>query len=86
MPLLDAVDGMDLGEKTWRIRMAVGSRERSHAPAVPPCVWGERSGYNGELQPVPSLGGVPLRLVKRCNATYGHHGEMAHGQIFYAAE
>ena len=54
--------------------------------AVPPCVWGDASAYNGDLEPAPSLGGVPLRIVKRCNATFGHHGEMAHGQIFYAAE
>jgi hypothetical protein len=56
--------------------------------AVPPCVWGESShSYNGrDLQAPPSLGGVPLRVVKRCNATFGHHGEMAHGQIFYAVD
>ena len=36
--------------------------------AVPPCVWGEsRFPYNGALQPPPSLAGVALRLVKRCN-------------------
>ena len=52
--------------------------------AVPPCVWGESSDYNGELRPPPGLGGERLRIVKRCNATFGHHGEMAHGQIFYA--
>ena len=37
-------------------------------------------------KPAPDLSGVPLRIVKRCNATYGHHGEMAHGQVFYEAQ
>ena len=54
--------------------------------AVPPCVWGENNEYNGELARPPALAGVPLKMVKRCNATYGHHGEMAHGQIFYDAQ
>ena len=28
---------------------------------------------------------VTLRIVKTSNATYGHHGEMAHGQFYYAS-
>ena len=48
--------------------------------AVPPCIWG-RSEHG--LLPPPVLSGRSLRIVKRCNATYGHHGEMAHGQVYY---
>lgn len=49
--------------------------------AVPPCMWG--SPEHG-LDPSPILKGVTVRIVKRSNATYGHHGEMAHGQFYYA--
>ena len=49
--------------------------------AVPPCVWG--AAEHG-LDPSPDLTGVTLRIVKRSNATFGHHGEMAHGQFYYA--
>eukprot|EP00040_Diaphanoeca_grandis_P018294 m.96161 g.96161 ORF g.96161 m.96161 type:complete len:848 (-) comp26871_c0_seq2:157-2700(-) len=49
--------------------------------AVPPCLFG--SAEFG-LDPSPQLDGVLLRIVKRSNATYGHHGEMAHGQFYYA--
>ena len=41
--------------------------------AVPPCLWG--SAEHG-LDPPPNLEGVTLRIVKRSNATYGHHGEV----------
>ena len=51
--------------------------------AVPPCLWG--SPEHG-LDPPPSLEGLTLRIVKKSNATYGHHGEMAHGQFYYASE
>merc|ERR1712216_260299 len=46
--------------------------------AVPPCVWGNPE---DGLEPPPDLAGVMLRVVKTANATYGHHGEMAHGEI-----
>ena len=49
--------------------------------AVPPCVWG--SPVDG-LEPSPDISNVTLYVVKRANATYGHHGEMAHGEIYYA--
>ena len=52
---------------------------------VPPCVWGESGDYNGQLKPPPGLGGVQMKIAKRCNATFGHHGEMAHGQVYYDA-
>ena len=48
--------------------------------SVPPCVWGRA--VDG-LEPPPDLAGVVLRIVKRANATFGHHGEMAHGEIYY---
>jgi len=48
---------------------------------VPPCLWGSRE--HG-LEPPPNLDGIMLHVVKTANATYGHHGEMAHGQIYYA--
>jgi hypothetical protein len=48
--------------------------------AVPPCVWGRES---DGLAPPPNLTGIALRVVKKSNATYGHHGEMAHGEIYY---
>ena len=35
------------------------------------------------LEPPPDLTGVTLRVVKKTNATHGHHGEMAHGEIYY---
>ena len=47
---------------------------------VPPCVWGEPA---DGFEPPPDLTGVTLLVVKRANATYGHHGEMAHGEIYY---
>ena len=49
--------------------------------AVPPCLWG--SPKHG-LEPSPKIAGTTLRIVKRSNATWGHHGEMAHGQFYYA--
>jgi len=49
--------------------------------AVPPCLFG--SPEHG-LDPPPKLNGVTLRIVKTSNATYGHHGEMAHGQFYWA--
>merc|ERR1711920_56730 len=48
--------------------------------AIPPCVWG---GSEFGLEPPPLVTGVTLRVVKHTNSTYGHHGEMAHGEIFY---
>ena len=48
--------------------------------AVPPCLWG--SPEHG-LDPAPNYDGY-IRIVKKSNATYGHHGEMAHGQFYYA--
>ena len=50
--------------------------------AVPPCLFG--SAEHG-LDPPPKLEGLTLRIVKTSNATYGHHGEMAHGQFYYAS-
>ena len=48
--------------------------------SVPPCVWGaEKYG----LEPPPDVSKMVLRVVKRANATHGHHGEMAHGEIYY---
>ena len=48
--------------------------------AVPPCVWGSTA---DGLEPPPNLANVTLRVVKHSNATHGHHGEMAHGEIYY---
>ena len=48
--------------------------------AVPPCVWGAPE--HG-LEAPPNVRDVTLRVVKRANGTYGHHGEMAHGEIYY---
>ena len=45
--------------------------------AIPDCFWG--SAEFG-LEPPPELTGVPLHMVKTCNATFGHYGEMAGGQ------
>ena len=49
--------------------------------AVPPCLYGSPE-YG--LDPSPDFTGVTLRIVKKSNATYGHHGEMSHGQFYYA--
>ena len=79
-------DGSNAAEKD---NAATKDRPSMNEPgfvAVPPCVWGESSEYNGQLVSPPELSGVTMHIVKRCNATFGHHGEMAHGQIFYAAE
>mmetsp|Transcript_48596 Transcript_48596/g.135802 ORF Transcript_48596/g.135802 Transcript_48596/m.135802 type:complete len:784 (-) Transcript_48596:90-2441(-) len=46
---------------------------------VPPCLWGS-SEYG--LEPPVDLSGTMVTIVKITNATYGHHGEMAHGQVF----
>ena len=46
--------------------------------AIPDCfVWG---GAEWGLEPPQQLDGVPLHIVKTCNATLGHYGEMAGGQ------
>ena len=47
--------------------------------AIPDCFWGDAA---FGLEPPPDLSGVPLHMVKTCNATYGHYGEMAGGQPF----
>ena len=48
--------------------------------AQPPCLFGKPE--HG-LDPPPELTGLQVWMVKRSNATYGHHGEMAHGQMYY---
>ena len=48
--------------------------------AVPPCLFGDSS---VGLEPPIDLSGVDVLVVKTANATYGHHGEMAHGQMYY---
>uniref|UniRef100_A0A7S3T9S5 Uncharacterized protein n=1 Tax=Emiliania huxleyi TaxID=2903 RepID=A0A7S3T9S5_EMIHU len=45
--------------------------------AIPDCFWG---GAEWGLEPPQQLDGVPLHIVKTCNATLGHYGEMAGGQ------
>jgi len=45
--------------------------------AIPSCQWGALE--NG-LEAPQDLTGIPLYLVKTCNATRGHYGEMAGGQ------
>jgi hypothetical protein len=79
-------NGTDANQKDNAAALDRQSMNEPGFVAVPPCVWGESSDYNGDLKPPPGLGGKRLRIVKRCNATFGHHGEMAHGQIFYAAQ
>ena len=55
--------------------------------AMPPCIFsaGDKSPPWDRYTPPPELNTTRFRLVKRCNATHGHHGEMAHGQIFYSS-
>ena len=48
--------------------------------AVPPCLWGNPE--DGLEKPF-DISDIVLRVVKRANGTYGHHGEMAHGEIYY---
>eukprot|EP00947_MAST-08B_sp_MAST-8B-sp1_P006484 g6484.t1 len=48
--------------------------------AVPPCLWGKAE--HGLAAP-PDLDGITLHVVKTSNATCGHHGEMAHPQVYY---
>jgi hypothetical protein len=45
--------------------------------AIPDCFWGDAQ---FGLEPPVNLTGVPLHMVKRSNATFGHYGEMAGGQ------
>ncbi len=45
--------------------------------AIPDCLWGPAE---FGLEPPPDLTGVPLHMVKTCNATWAHYGEMAGGQ------
>lgn len=47
--------------------------------AIPDCFWG---GAEWGLEPPQQLDGVPLHIVKTCNATLGHYGEMAGGQLW----
>jgi hypothetical protein len=51
--------------------------------AIPDCVWG--SAEQG-LEPPADVRDVPLHIIKRANATYAHHGEMAGGQPWVLAE
>ena len=45
--------------------------------AIPDCFWGDAAfGLEAPL----NLTGVPLHMVKTCNATFEHYGEMAGGQ------
>ena len=45
--------------------------------AIPDCLWGDAKwGLEAPL----NLTGVPLHMIKRSNATWGHYGEMAGGQ------
>ena len=39
--------------------------------AVPPCLWGHPE---DGLEAPPDLTGVTLRVVKKADATYAHHG------------
>jgi hypothetical protein len=48
--------------------------------SVPPCLWGSTA---DGLEAPFDISNITLRVVKRANATYGHHGEMAHGEIYY---
>ena len=50
--------------------------------AVPPCLWSP-TGEHG-LEKPPDIAGKTLRIVKTSNATWAHHGEMAHGQFYWA--
>ena len=45
--------------------------------AIPDCFWGDKE--FGLEAPI-NVTGLPLHIVKRSNATYGHYGEMAGGQ------
>jgi hypothetical protein len=47
--------------------------------AIPDCFWGDAQ---FGLEAPPDLTGLPLHMVKRANATWGHYGEMAGGQPF----
>ena len=47
---------------------------------VPPCLWGRAP---DGLEAPPDVSNMTLKVVKHANATYGHHGEMAHGEIYY---
>eukprot|EP00039_Didymoeca_costata_P022118 m.3773 g.3773 ORF g.3773 m.3773 type:complete len:792 (-) comp2823_c0_seq1:19-2394(-) len=47
--------------------------------AIPDCFWGD-SEFG--LEAPPNVTGLALYMVKRCNATYAHYGEMAGGQPF----
>lgn len=48
--------------------------------SVPPCLWGNPE--DGLEAPI-DVSNITLHVVKRANGTYGHHGEMAHGEIYY---
>jgi len=48
--------------------------------AQPPCLWG--SDEFG-LESPPNVAGLTLHTVKKANATYGHHGEMAWQQMYF---
>lgn len=45
----------------------------------PPCLWGDAE---FGLEPPPKVDGYTLHSIKKSNANYGHHGEMAHSQIY----
>lgn len=45
----------------------------------PPCIWGDPE---FGLEPPVKVDGYTLHNVKTSNANYGHHGEMAHPQVY----
>ena len=47
--------------------------------AIPPCIFGDKE---DDLLPPVSVSNRTIQFVKYCNSTYGHHGEMAWGQVF----
>jgi len=49
--------------------------------AQPACIWGDAK-YG--LEPPPLVSGLNLYAVAKTNSTYGHHGEMAWMQVYYA--
>ena len=51
--------------------------------AQPPCLWG--AAEHG-LEAPPAVGGRMMYAEAKTNSTYGHHGEMAWMQVYYAEE
>ena len=57
------------------------NKSTSHTSNATICLSHPGEGHG--LESPPDLSGLTVHVIHRSNATYGHHGEMAHEQMYY---